>query len=262
MRLSTAALLCTLLLSCASSPRGSLSDKSTFPDRYGAPSDSVSAKDGTEDSALIDADDSSLPEAVFDPGAPEEDDSGKSSILPSPEKTVPDKPDDSIKDRAFLDSIKVAPLSKIPKEYRLYTNNRFNYQLFAPQNWYINESTVSDTAVTRISRNSSVMSIKTYKPYRLKKDYYKLKAVREIKLKDAKYKTIIAGEELRLYSGVFAILMVHEYKYRNVLYLSRTLTFIQEGNAYIIRCEAPISRFYKDEKHFNTLMTSFRYLRE
>ncbi|MDA3901650.1 MAG: hypothetical protein PF637_14160 [Spirochaetes bacterium] len=250
MRLVLTALLFAMLFSCAKSPRGASPVRETFPERY--------IKDS--DASTSEADEESLPDSILGSDGEATPDEKPAREKPATAETTESLPDSTEKKPTLADSIwsTPSPTGSPDKGYRIYANSRFNYQLFIPSSWYITEQVVSNVAQTIVTRNSSEMSVETYKPARSKVDYYRSRAIRKMVKIDPRYKTIISGEEIRLHTGVYGTLMVHEYRKKRVRYLRRSLVFIQEGNAYIVWCEAPVSRFYADETAFNTFMTSFR----
>ncbi len=147
-----------------------------------------------------------------------------------------------------------------PSEYRTYNNTHYGYRAAIPSNWYINEAVVDSTGVTKITRNAALISVTVFKPARGDRDRYEKKAVHELERTDATFRTIISEREIRMYSGSYANLMVHEYTKERVSRLRRTIVLKTGDTAYIIRCEAPTNRFYTEEAAFNTFVRTFQPL--
>ncbi len=210
----------------------------------------------TDDETWI-ADESGLD--VEDSGNTQEDTAGQDGSeqpQPTQEDSITDMENQRI-DELFNDS--QTPLTTLSSsEYRTYNNSRFDYRAAIPINWYINEAVIGSTGVTTVKRNSAAIVVKTYANTGASLETYSERALSEIERKDATYRTIITSREIRMLNGSYADLMVHEYTKNRVRYLRRTITVVSDGNAHIISCEAPTSRFYTHEDAFNTFVRSFQ----
>gem|GEM_PF-2698943 len=145
--------------------------------------------------------------------------------------------------------------------YMRYENRERSFSALVHSSWHITNSRLdSADQITRFTNGSAKISVRSFCPAEGSLTHYYQRCRESIRQQDPSSHIFIDNRDIAFTRGTSGKLIVAQYRpasgsSRNII---RALIVVQNNNAYIITCEAPVSSFYRSERHFNTFMRSFR----
>lgn len=162
-------------------------------------------------------------------------------------------------ERGRIDELASSPVFEdaVPP-YRRIRSDRCSFSALVHERWQIQEPAAGTLVASYSSARITVHST----PAGLSLNEQYLHNRSEIRRQDPAAHIFIDNRDITFRDGYSAKLFVTQYKPQSnsQVLLARVLTIVSGGKAYMIRCEAPVSRFYFSEHSFNTFMRSFRPL--
>lgn len=143
-----------------------------------------------------------------------------------------------------------------------YKNEQFNYEIKLPSSWEVLDLTLTDKHVMY----SSPDSVTKIKLKALKSDAAGVEGIiRDNKWNlrsiDPRLNKIIETEKIAIKKNVQGKLLVFEYRSAKAAFLQRSLVAVNGGIVYILECKSTLDRFYRYDDVFNTVFSSFNFLR-